>query len=75
MKRVLLLATVFATAITIGCRKIEVDGNGNGNGNGNTPGSTVVLSGRITKDVTLKKADENILSGIVYISKRRYLDS
>lgn len=68
MKRVLLLATVFATAITIGCRKIEVDGNGNGNGNGNTPGSTVVLSGRITKDVTLKKADENILSGIVYIT-------
>ncbi|MBX2920858.1 MAG: hypothetical protein KF746_01600 [Chitinophagaceae bacterium] len=68
MKRAMLLATFFAIAIMIGCRKIEVDGTGNNNGGGNTTGSTVVLSGRITKDVTLKKGDDNMLSGIVYIT-------
>ncbi|MBX3253113.1 MAG: hypothetical protein KF862_03140 [Chitinophagaceae bacterium] len=68
MKRVFLLATVLTTVIAMSCRKIEVDGAGNNGGNGNILGSTVVLSGRITKDVTLKKGDENILSGIVYIT-------
>lgn len=73
MKKVILLVAAFATWATISCRKIEIDGNnnnsgGNGNGNGNS-GSTVTLSGRITKDTVLKKGNENILSGLVYITK------
>lgn len=72
MKRVILLATVLGT-LTFGCRKIEVDGTGNNNGNGNQNGSTVTLSGRITENITLKKGDENILSGIVYITAGKTL--
>ena len=71
MKKVMLMATVGILLITAGCRKIEIDGdsNGNGNNNGGTGnGSTVTLTGRITENTTLKKGDENILSGIVYIA-------
>lgn len=69
MKRVILVAAVLSTAFSFSCRKIEVDGNGSNNGgHGTGTGSTVTLTGRITNDVTLKKGDENILSGIVYIT-------
>ena len=71
MKKVMLMATVGILLITAGCRKIEIDGDGNGNGNNNGgtgDGSTVTLTGRITENITLKKGDENILSGIVYIA-------
>ncbi|MCC6289337.1 MAG: hypothetical protein IT249_15770 [Chitinophagaceae bacterium] len=70
MKQLTLLAAVAIILTTAGCRKIEMDGSGSGNGNGNGSGSgsTVTLTGRITKDITLKKADENIISGIVYIA-------
>ena len=70
MKKVILLAAVAVLTVIAGCRKIEVDGNGNnnGNGDGNGKGSTVRLTGRITENVTLKKGDENMLSGLVYIT-------
>ena len=70
MKKVILLAAVAVLTVIAGCRKIEVDGNGNNNGNGggNGKGSTVTLTGRITENVTLKKGDENMLSGLVYIT-------
>ncbi|MFT3749854.1 MAG: hypothetical protein QM768_16140 [Agriterribacter sp.] len=70
MKQFTLSAAVAVILMTASCRKIEMDGNGSGTGNGggNNTGSTVILSGRITQNTTLKKADENILSGIVYIA-------
>lgn len=70
MKKVILLAAVAVLTVIAGCRKIEVDGNGNNNGDGggNGKGSTVRLTGRITENVTLKKGDENMLSGLVYIT-------
>ncbi|MBS1749204.1 MAG: hypothetical protein JST63_04825 [Bacteroidetes bacterium] len=68
MKQFTLSAAVAIILMTASCRKIEMDGNGSGNGGGNNTGSTVTLSGRITQNTTLKKADENILSGIVYIA-------
>lgn len=70
MKKVILLAAAAVLTVIAGCRKIEVDGNGNNNGNGggNGKGSTVTLTGRITENTTLKKGDENLLSGLVYIT-------
>lgn len=70
MKKVTLSAAVAIILMTASCRKIEMDGNstGNGNGNGNGKGTIVTLTGRITENTTLKKGDENILSGIVYIA-------
>jgi hypothetical protein len=70
MKRNILLLTVLTLLTVVSCRKIEVDGNttiiDNGNGNGTT--KTVTLTGRITQSITLKKADNNILKGLVYIT-------
>ncbi len=71
MKRNILLLTVLTLLTVVSCRKIEVDGtttiiDNGGNGNGN--GSTVTLSGRITESITLKKGDNNILKGLVYIT-------
>lgn len=66
MKQQTLLAALAIIMTTAGCRKIEMDGKVNGNGNGES--KTVVLTGRITQNTTLKKGDDNILSGIVYIT-------
>ena len=61
------------TAISISaCRKIETDGepilvNVPGNGGGGTGGKTVTLSNHVTKDTTLLAADNNFLSGLVYV--------
>ncbi len=72
MKRLFILVIAAATAAT-SCRKIEVDGNGTvvvqPPTTPTTPGSkTVTLSGRITRDTILRKADVNILKGKVYIA-------
>ncbi len=67
------LAAIAVLAVT-GCRKIEADGDGTGGGNNSGGGSgtgssnTVTLSGRITTNTTLKKADQNILKGLVYVT-------
>ncbi|HUC82154.1 MAG TPA: hypothetical protein VMR70_14720, partial [Flavisolibacter sp.] len=71
-KYILSLASLLALA-TFSCRKIEADGEKeivviNGSGNGSATGKRVELSGRITKDTTLRKGDENILRGKVYIA-------
>lgn len=72
MKRNILLLTALALLTIVSCRKIEVDGTttiiDNGNGNGNGSGSTVTISGRITQNTTLKKGDNNIIKGMVYVT-------
>ena len=72
MKKYIFCLAALATIGIVGCRKIEMDGEtivvpGNG-GTGSETGKRVELSGRITKDTTLRKSDENILKGIVYIA-------
>jgi hypothetical protein len=73
MKKYILYFTGLLAVTILGCRKIETDGEKeiviiNGGGSGSTSGKRVELSGRITKDTTLRKADENILKGKVYIA-------
>lgn len=72
MKRNILLLTALFMITIIGCRKIEVDGTttiiDNGSSGGTTTGSTVTLTGRITQNTTLKKENNNILKGMVYIT-------
>lgn len=71
-KYVLGLATVIALG-TVACRKIESDGEPfivevpSGDGGGTTTGKVVRLSGNITSDTTLRAADNNTISGFVYV--------
>ena len=65
MKKIVAFA-VLGILITVGCRKIEVDGNGKGDGN-TTSGETNVLSGKINADKTLKEGTTYKLRGIVYV--------
>lgn len=74
MKKYLLYFAALLSVTTFSCRKIETDGEKEivvitqpGTGGGTT-GKRVELSGRITKDTVLRKADENILKGKVYIA-------
>ena len=69
-KYIFYVAAITSISITA-CRKIETDGEpfivtGPGTGGG-TSGKTVTLSGHVTKDTTLLKVDNNILSGLVYV--------
>ncbi|MEJ7587591.1 MAG: hypothetical protein WKI04_08525 [Ferruginibacter sp.] len=71
MKKYIFYVAAIALSITA-CRKIETDGEPfivevPGTGSGGTVGKTVTLSGHITKDTTLFKIDNNILSGLVYV--------
>ena len=73
MKKYVLCLSALITIAVTGCRKIEMDGEKeiviiNGGGSSST-GKTVTLSGRITKDATLLKADNNFIKGPVYITK------
>lgn len=64
-----------AAAVTLGvtsCRKIEVDGEtivvpGDGNGNGGEAGKRVELKGYVSANTTLRKVDNNIITGKVYV--------
>jgi hypothetical protein len=74
MKKYILYFTALLSVATFSCRKIESDGEKEiivitqpGTG-GPITGKRVELTGRITKDTTLRKADENILKGKVYIA-------
>jgi hypothetical protein len=74
MKRLLLLAALGFTIIT-GCRKIEEDvyvqgggGSNTGSGTGAT-GQTIVLRGTIGTDTVLRKGNNYVLSGLVFIDK------
>ena len=69
-KYIFYVAAITSISITA-CRKIETDGEpfivqGPGTGGGTT-GKTVTLTGHVTKDTTLFKIDNNIISGLVYV--------
>jgi hypothetical protein len=70
MKKSIFYLAAFAALAGTGCRKIETDGEviivqGPGTG---TSGQRIELSGRITKDTILRKGNENILKGKVYVA-------
>ncbi len=73
MKKYILFAAVAIMAISISsCRKIETDGEiqvvvVNGGGGTPTSGQTITLQGRINADTILRKANNYILKGLVYI--------
>lgn len=70
MKKLFFILSAVAAIATTSCRKIEMDGEKEivYVNTGGTASKTVTLSGRITKDITLRKADINILKGLVYIT-------
>lgn len=71
MKKYILGAVAFTALLTTGCRKIESDGEVQvvvvGGGGGNTTGETITLSGRISADTILRKKNNYILKGLVYM--------
>lgn len=70
MKKVFLYSLMIITA-SIGCRKIEVDGNGtsnNNNNNNNTDNENTILVGRISENRTLKAQYTYKLRGLVYVT-------
>ncbi|MDB5196828.1 MAG: hypothetical protein JWP88_1199 [Flaviaesturariibacter sp.] len=72
MKKSLFFTAALLALATVSCRKIEADGEKEIiviNGGGTSTGKRVELTGRITKDTVLRKGDENILKGLVYITK------
>jgi hypothetical protein len=69
MKKLLFLFTAFAALATVSCRKIESDGQVVivTTGGGSTTGQTITLQGRINGDTTLRKGNNYILKGLVYM--------
>ena len=67
MKRITLMACA-VTLLATSCRKIEVDDNGNNNNSGGGGNNeSVILSGKINADRTLKTGNTYTLRGIVYV--------
>lgn len=71
MKKTIFYAAAIIALSTTACRKIETDGEPfivtQPGGGGTTVGKTVTLTGHVTKDTTLYAADNNFLSGLVYV--------
>ncbi len=70
MKKSFLFSVVLLMVLSIGCRKIESDGEIQivvVGGGGTTQGETITLQGRISKDTVLKKQNTYILKGLVYM--------
>jgi hypothetical protein len=71
MKKYFVALSVLLVAFS-NCRKIETDGEKEivfvNQGGGSSTGQTVTLSGRITEDITLTKANTYILKGLVYVA-------
>ncbi|WP_300601853.1 hypothetical protein [Niabella sp.] len=74
MKKYIFYVVALMTICTIGCRKIEMDGEpiiievpGGNDGGTNPVGKSVTLKGHVTKDTTLYAKDKNIISGFVYV--------
>lgn len=66
MKKLFLIVTAVTGLIVVSCRKIEVDGEGTNTG-GNS--NEVVLSGKITTNMTLDDATKKyLISGVVYVT-------
>lgn len=72
MKKSIFFLSAAAALFITGCRKIEADGEKeiviiNQGGTGTT-GQTITLTGRITADTILRKANKYILKGLVYMA-------
>lgn len=70
MKKLLFLLSSVAGLATVGCRKIESDGQVIvvTTGGGNSPGGqAITLQGRINADTVLRKQNTYILKGLVYM--------
>ncbi|MES2883067.1 MAG: hypothetical protein V4676_13030, partial [Bacteroidota bacterium] len=72
MKKNIFYIAIAAAVLSTGCRKIEADGEKeiiivNQPGTGNTTGQTITLSGRISADTVLRKQNNYILKGLVYM--------
>ena len=70
-KYILYLVALTGLAVT-SCRKIETDGEKEiiivpGGGGGGPTGTTIILTGRINADTTLRKINNYILKGPVYL--------
>lgn len=75
MKKAILFFAM-AAIVTVGCRKIEVDGSDNQNPNpgpGPQPGQNIVLEGKINQDTILRAANSYTLKGLVYITNNATL--
>ncbi len=71
MKKTIFYTAILSALIATGCRKIEADGEKEvviitQPGTGNT-GQTIVLQGRINADTVLRKQNNYILKGLVYM--------
>jgi len=70
MKNCLFYLLAFSALAITGCRKIEMDSEKEIiiiGGGGPATGQTITLAGRINADTTLRKANNYILKGLVYI--------
>ncbi len=72
MKKYILGFIALSAVTFVSCRKIETDGEKeviiiNGGGGGTTTGSTITLTGRINADTVLRKGNNYILKGLVYM--------
>ncbi len=72
MKKYILYAAAIMAITVSSCRKIETDGEiqvvvVNGGGGGTTTGQTITLQGRINADTVLRKGNNYILKGLVYM--------
>ncbi|HMJ48157.1 MAG TPA: hypothetical protein VK498_12565 [Ferruginibacter sp.] len=71
MKKYILFLAAFSALSIVSCRKIEADGDTQivyvNTGGGNTGGQTITLQGRINADTVLRKANNYILKGLVYV--------
>jgi hypothetical protein len=71
MKKNLIYLVIATIVLGTGCRKIETDGEPiiitQPGGNGNNSGQAITLKGRINADTVLRKQNNYILQGIVYV--------
>ncbi|MET0393696.1 MAG: hypothetical protein ABW019_11175 [Chitinophagaceae bacterium] len=72
MKKYIFYVAAFVSVATVGCRKIETDGEPiiievPGGGSGGNTGQTIYLKGRIDADTLLRKENTYILQGLVYM--------
>ena len=70
MKQLFFCLAAFSLMVTIGCRKIEMDGEKEiiiVPGGGGGTGQTITVQGRINADTTFRKGNTYILKGLVYM--------
>jgi len=70
MKKYILYMAAAVSVATVGCRKIETDGEPfivTQPGTGTTTGQTIYLKGRINADTILRRENTYIMQGLVYM--------